>query len=352
MPLRGPRVVARMDVPETEGGDGEGMGHAGRASLPGVGAGQPSGCSVLCGNDPRKCAELSGDRSAACFSDRRNASDQGREAPATARTLSLDGDDWSVREALGDTADWYVGAPLPEAGNNVAEASAAMAAAPGWLPARVPGAVIDDLHRAGEVPDPRVGRNSRASEWAAERSWVYRRAVEVPGEPRDAGADDDAGADADARAADDVAVLEFDGVDPGADVYWDGEHLGRIDGLFHSHRLLLEKHHRTAGLHRLALRVHPAPDSEPQVGRTERVRIHAPRMGYGWDFSPRLRHQGLWRSARIRVGALLLGEVWFASGCRGMRASRRMRTSRGTPRPARSPRAGSSRSARPAGRVP
>src|SRR5439155_27376201 len=98
---------------------------------------------------------------------------------STAKTISLDGGDWTIREALGDTAEWYLGAPLPEAGNNVAEASAAIAAAPGWLPARVPGAVIDDLHRAGELPDPRVGRNSRAAEWVAERSWVYRRAGDL-----------------------------------------------------------------------------------------------------------------------------------------------------------------------------
>ena len=207
-------------------------------------------------------------------------------------TITLDGDDWTIREALGDTAEWYLGAPLPEAGNNVAEASAAIAAAPGWLPGRVPGAVVDDLHRAGELPDPRVGRNSRAAEWVAERSWVYRRAVEL-----------------DANAAHGAAVLEFDGVDPGADVYWDGEHVGSVRGLYHRLRVPLDASLRSAGRHKLALRVHPAPDSEPQVGRTERVRVHTPRLGYGWDFSPRLRHQGVWKSARLRVGRALLGDV-------------------------------------------
>ena len=207
-------------------------------------------------------------------------------------TISLDGDDWSIREALGDTAEWYLGAPLPEAGNNVAEASAAIAAAPGWIPARVPGAVIDDLFRAGELPDPRAGRNSRAAEWTAERSWVYRRAVELT-----------------ASATEGVAVLEFDGVDPGADLYWDGELLGSVRGLYHRLRLPLDATRRSAGRHKLALRVHPAPDSEPQVGRTERVRVHTPRLGYGWDFSPRLRHQGVWKSARIRQGRALLGDV-------------------------------------------
>lgn len=214
-----------------------------------------------------------------------------------ARTISLDGEDWTIREALGDTAEWYLGAPLPEAGNNVAEASAAIAAAPGWLPARVPGAVIDDLHRAGEVPDPRVGRNSRAAEWVAERSWVYRRAVDL-----------------DESAAGGHAVLELDGVDPGADVYWDGELIGSVSGLYHCARLALSAPQRSAGRHKLALRVHPAPDSEPQVGRTERVRVHTPRLGYGWDFSPRLRHQGCGRaSGSGRVGRCS-GMWWCGRG--------------------------------------
>jgi len=212
---------------------------------------------------------------------------------STSTTIVLDGDGWTIREALGDTAEWYLGAPLPAAGNNVAEASAAIAAAPGWLPARVPGAVVDDLHRAGELPDPRVGRNSRAAEWVAERSWVYRRAVDLDAEAAEAG----------------VAVLELDGVDPGAEVYWDGELLGSVRGLYHRLRVPLDASRRTEGRHKLALRVHPAPDSEPQVGRTERVRVHTPRLGYGWDFSPRLRHQGVWKGVRLRHGRALLGDV-------------------------------------------
>jgi beta-mannosidase len=220
------------------------------------------------------------------------------------RTLVLDTSDtsdavggsreteWTVREALGDTSAWYVGAPLPEAGNNVSEASQAMVATPGWVPARVPGAVVDDLFRAGEVPDPRYGRNSRASEWVAERSWVYRRAVDLS-----------------EIADDEDAVLEFDGIDPGADVFWDGVHLGSITGLYRSGRFTIPDHLREAGRHKLALVVWPAPASEPQVGRTDRVGVHAPRLGYGWDFSPRLRHQGVWKSTRLRIGRAMITQV-------------------------------------------
>src|SRR5581483_8851826 len=40
-------------------------------------------------------------------------------------------------------------------------------------------------------------------------------------------------------------------------------------------------------------------ESEPQVGETSRVRVHKPRMNYGWDFCPRLVHQGIWRPVTL-----------------------------------------------------
>lgn len=208
--------------------------------------------------------------------------------------IDLNGSQWSIRDALGLTWQWYVNAPLPDAGNNVADAAEAAAAAPGWLPARVPGAVIDDLLQAGEIPDIRVGRQSRAAEWVAERSWVYRRPVELP-----------------ARRPGERVVLELDGVDPGGIVFWDGVEVGRLDGLYHRIRIDLTEMAPAApgGRHVLAVVVHPSPESEPQVGRTERVRVHSPRMNYGWDFSPRMRHQGVWREARLVIGAVQFAAV-------------------------------------------
>ena len=58
-----------------------------------------------------------------------------------------------------------------------------------------------------------------------------------------------------------------------------------------------------AGEHLLAVAVHAAPESEAQVGRTSRVRVHKSRMGYGWDFCPRLVHQGIWRPVDARSAA-------------------------------------------------
>jgi beta-mannosidase len=168
---------------------------------------------------------------------------------------SLNGDAWQLRGFLGEEWKWHVNKPWD---------------APGWLPARVPGSVIDDLWRAGEVPDPYRMRNSRLVEWVPERSWVYRRLVSGEG------------------------VVRFEGVDHAATVFLDGDEAARHEGAFTAFDVAVP-----AGEHQLAVVVHAAPDSEPQVGRTSRVRVHKSRMGYGWDFCPRLVHQGIWRSVTL-----------------------------------------------------
>jgi beta-mannosidase len=164
---------------------------------------------------------------------------------------SLDGDDWQLRGCLGEEWKWHVNKPWD---------------ATGWLPARVPGSVIDDLWRAGEVTNPYRMRNSRLAEWVPERTWIYRRRVTGEG------------------------FVRFDGVDHEATVFLDGEEVGRHEGAFTPFEVDVP-----AGEHQLAVVVHAAPESEPQVGKTSRVRVHKSRMGYGWDFCPRLVHQGIWR---------------------------------------------------------
>jgi beta-mannosidase len=161
------------------------------------------------------------------------------------------GGEWQLRGCLGDEWRWHVAKPWD---------------APGWLPARVPGSVLDDLVRAGEVPDLWFERNSRFGEWAADRSWILRRPVTGPG------------------------TIRFEGVDHEATVFVDGEEAGRHEGAFTPFEVELGP-----GQHQLAVVVHPAPQSEAQVGETRRVRVHKSRMGYGWDFCPRLVHQGIWR---------------------------------------------------------
>jgi len=184
--------------------------------------------------------------------------------------VPLDGDDWQLRGFLGDEWQWHLDKPWD---------------APGWLPARVPGSVLDDLARAGEVTDIYRMRNSLAAEWVAERAWIVRRRVTGPGR------------------------IRFDGVDYAATVFVDGEEAASHEGLFAPFEVDLAE-----GEHLLAVVVHPAPESEPQVGRTSRVRIHKPRMNYGWDFCPRMIHQGIWRPVTLDAPPEVHPHVLFADG--------------------------------------
>jgi hypothetical protein len=166
--------------------------------------------------------------------------------------------DWQIRGALGDEWQWHLTKPWD---------------APHWLPARVPGSVMDDLMRAGELPDLYHGRNSLAAEWVPERAWIYRTRFLGGGR------------------------LRFHGVDHRATVFVDGEQVAEHESTFRPFDVDVSG--LDAGEHLLAVVIHPAPESEPQVGRTSRVRVHKPRMSYGWDFCPRLVHQGIWRPVEL-----------------------------------------------------
>src|SRR5581483_3672900 len=194
--------------------------------------------------------------------DRARSSRRGSRDRRPARAVrSLDGDGWQLRGCLGEEWRWHVGPDKPWD-------------APGWLPARIPGSVLDDLVRAGVVPSPYHERDSLLAEWVPERAWIYRT-----------------------RFRADAPLLRFDGVDYSCTVFVDGAELATHEGLFAPFDVEL-RDQADGAEHLLAVVIHHAPASEPQVGRTSRVRVHKPRMNYGWDFCPRLVHQGIWR----RVG--------------------------------------------------
>ncbi|MDQ7879273.1 hypothetical protein Q9R08_14885 [Microbacterium sp. QXD-8] len=206
------------------------------------------------------------------------------------RIHSLSDDEWEMREALGDTWQWHIRKPA-ERRNSVTMAAQTDA----WIRSRVPGSVVDDLVRAGEVRTPYFARQTRESEWTAERHWVYRRLVDVP-----------------RLDASDGVWLELEGVDPGGWVFWDGRLIGEITGL-HNHTWLRVGGEGdppvAVGAHTLAVVIRPAEPTEPQVGRTDRVRALSPRLTSGWDFAPRLRHQGIWRDVRLVIGPSALTAV-------------------------------------------
>jgi beta-mannosidase len=210
------------------------------------------------------------------------------------RTRSLDGDGWWIRASPGTEAALADAARGSRAGEAAIHAGHAPRAGSGWMPARVPGSVLDDLMRAGEVPDLYHERNSRLAEWVPQRAWTYRTSFMV-----------------DPPAPGDRAWLRFHGLDFGGHVFVDGELVATHRSMFAPLEVEVTGRVAGGGRHELAVVLEPAPPSEPQVGRTSRVRVHKPRMGYGWDFCPRLVHQGIWQPAElVLAGPVRLADVW------------------------------------------
>ncbi|HET7027970.1 MAG TPA: glycoside hydrolase family 2 TIM barrel-domain containing protein [Candidatus Limnocylindrales bacterium] len=195
---------------------------------------------------------------------------------------SLDGDAWRIRPF-----------PSEEAAVRAAGRDGVLDE-PGWLPGHVPGSIADDLWRAGEIPDPYVERNSRGAEWAADRAWLYGRTIEaLP------------------LATGDRAFVRLEGLDFGGTVVLDGELLGRHDSMFAPVEWEIGGRLSGGAAHRLLVAIPPAPASQPQLGRTSLVEVHKSRMTYGWDFCPRLVHQGIWRSASLLVtGRTRIVDAW------------------------------------------
>ncbi|HEU5055693.1 MAG TPA: glycoside hydrolase family 2 TIM barrel-domain containing protein, partial [Kofleriaceae bacterium] len=142
----------------------------------------------------------------------------------------------------------------------------------------------------GEVPDPYFGRNSLFCEWVPERTWIYRKRFRV---------------ETDAARV----QLRFEGVDHAARYFLNGEQLGASEGMFRPVAFEIGERLREENL--VSVVIDRAPDCEPQVGRTARVRIHKSRMGYGWDFCPRMVHQGIWDDVLLHAsGPVRIEDVW------------------------------------------
>jgi beta-mannosidase len=185
--------------------------------------------------------------------------------------LPLDGPGWTIKGYLDQ--DWRMRRAYAPDTRDVH----------GWVPARVPGSVLDDLVRAGEVPDPLVDLNSRAVEWVPARTWVYRREVSL---------DPDGG----------PVELQFDGIDHAARVFVNGIEVGHHAGAFTPAAFDVTAAVKE-GANLIAVVVAAAPDGQSQFGDTSRVRTGKSRMTYGWDFCPRVVHLGIWDDARLAFPA-------------------------------------------------
>jgi len=163
-----------------------------------------------------------------------------------------------------------------------------------WLPATVPGNIRADLVNAGRLPDLFYGTQAEASQWVDGHCWWLVRELPITRSPTE------------------QAHLVLRGVDYIGDIFLNGHHLGRHEGMFSPQvyditDLLGDKN-------RLAVRIVgsqwlPAGRSSPgerflnyveskvaSIGSRfpQRRDTLKCQMGFGWDFAPPLRTLGIW----------------------------------------------------------
>ncbi|MFW5992336.1 MAG: glycosyl hydrolase 2 galactose-binding domain-containing protein, partial [Halanaerobiaceae bacterium] len=84
--------------------------------------------------------------------------------------ISLNGDDWKL-------TGWWKNQWRMRESMELGE----MQTAPvNTIPATVPGAVQDDLIKAGKLPDPNYGLNSNYGEWVNNREWFLDKKFLLP----------------------------------------------------------------------------------------------------------------------------------------------------------------------------
>ena len=160
------------------------------------------------------------------------------------------------------------------------------------IPARVPGNIAADLHRAGVIPDPYFGSNAdllREWEFVDFTFTVAFRVTEIaPGE----------------RLA-----LVFEGVDTAAEAFLNGASLGRMENMFIEHRFDVTGKLHCDGTDELAVVIRSAVNSARKYRRSpgtfaqlynfEGLYLRKAGHTFGWDIAPRIVLGGLWRGVGI-----------------------------------------------------
>ena len=204
-----------------------------------------------------------------------------RPAPAPAMRpdgrLDLAGGRWRVERDSQVTAD---GAALSRAGFDDG----------GWVVATVPGTVLTSYYNAGALPDPNYGDNQLQISDAFFHADFWDRTEfaappAVPGRRH---------------------WLNFDGINWKAEVYLNGQHLGRIEGAFTRARFEVTDRLRRDAPNALAIRIvkvaNPGsvkektfqnPDKNGGVLGADNPTYHA---SIGWDWIPTIRgrNTGIW----------------------------------------------------------
>jgi hypothetical protein len=179
----------------------------------------------------------------------------------------------------------------------------------GWLPATVPGSVLVSYWNAGALPDPNYGDNQlQISDSFFYSDFWYRDEFAIP-----------------APAPGRRVWLNFDGINWKADVYFNGSHVGRIEGAFTRASFDVTALARPGAANALAVRIHkpdmPGSALEKTADETgsnggalglDNPTFHATA---GWDWIPSIRGRdiGIWSDVYVTTTGPVVIENPFVS---------------------------------------
>lgn len=149
-----------------------------------------------------------------------------------------------------------------------------------WNQVSVPGDIYTDLQRAGEIDDIHMGRNMSRAKWAHEYEYWYMTKFNPDEAMR-------------GRRVE----LVFEGVDYSCDVWLNGEHLGRHEGMFSDFAFDITDVVRFEpwfeGCNILMVKLDPPPRNYRRVGGGKPC--------FSGDYMPGLVPCGIWRPVRLRA---------------------------------------------------
>ena len=218
------------------------------------------------------------------------------DAPGADGGLRLAGGAWRVERASRVTAN---GEALSQQGFDDRD----------WIPATVPGTVLVSYLNAGALPDPNFGDNQlMISDSFFYSDFWYRNEFIAPATP------------------DKRNWLNFDGINWKAEVYLNGQRLGRIEGGFLRARFDVTKVLRPGVKNVLAVRIER--NQTPGIFKEktfDHPGINGGALGadnptfhaaIGWDWIPTIhgRDTGIWNEVRLTASGAVTVEDPYVSG--------------------------------------
>ncbi len=158
------------------------------------------------------------------------------------------------------------------------------------IPAVVPGDITNDLYKAGIIDDPFFGLNHLALREWLDKDYIYFTEFNVDKMPTDK----------------EDTFIAFDGIDLFADIYLNGQLLGKTDNMFKkyvydiSDKICVGKNVVEVHMHSTTKYMETLDTKDYfAVFNIPRILLRKEQCCFGWDWSPNIPGYGIWQDVTV-----------------------------------------------------